>query len=176
MRKIATMEEKSGSDAEPGEGLLQDEPRREVTARDVVLTYLETLSLGEPLLHQLWQASGTSLAQTRVLRLLFQGGLTAGSLAEEAGLPKSSLSRILERLEERHLVVREWDRADRRRVYIRLTPEGEEVLRNWPRDVLRDLTAAAEALSPEERRVFLHASRAFAEHVRTLEAHRSHHV
>lgn len=141
------------------------------TARDVVRAYLDVLALGEPLLHQLWHASGTSLSQFRVLRLLSQRSQTAGSLAEDAGLPKSSISRILERLEQRGFIVREWDQADRRRVRIRLTAQGEEALRNWPAEALEDLTAAAEAMSPEERQTFLEASRSFARRVRGLEEH-----
>lgn len=54
---------------------------------------------------------------------------TVGGLAEHLLLKHHSAVGLLDRLEERHLVERVRDDADRRQVKVRLTPEGLEKLR-----------------------------------------------
>jgi DNA-binding MarR family transcriptional regulator len=59
--------------------------------------------------------------------LQLHGPLTAGQLAEHAGLTKGgAITAALDRLERAELVVRERDAGDRRRIVVRLRPEAVE--------------------------------------------------
>lgn len=64
----------------------------------------------------------------RVLALLHeQPGMGAGAIAKGAVLPSASVTRHVDRLVERGLVVRKVDPADRRRVVLALSPRGSDV-------------------------------------------------
>lgn len=130
-------------------------PCNPASTRDVIRAYLDILAVGEPFLFGLWQEYGMSLTQMRILRLLAQSQHTAGSLAQAAGLPKSSLSRVLIRLEDKNLVRRETDRTDRRRIHILLTEDGTNMLERWPTPVLQELARAVDGMSDEERGAFV---------------------
>ncbi len=74
---------------------------------------------------------GISLAWYRVLDALARGGgkVRAGELADVLDVPKASLSRQLDRLEEAGWVRRERGHLDARAVTIVLTPDGRAVYR-----------------------------------------------
>lgn len=55
------------------------------------------------------------------------GEITAGQLAEEVGLTTGAATAMVDRLERAGLLERTRDRADRRKVLIRLTPEAKEI-------------------------------------------------
>lgn len=54
---------------------------------------------------------------------------TIGELAERLQIQHHSTVELIDRMVERDLIQRSRDDADQRRVFIRLTPQGEEVLR-----------------------------------------------
>jgi homoprotocatechuate degradation regulator HpaR len=65
--------------------------------------------------------------QWRVLRVLAAAahpGLEAGQIADACKILSPSLTGIVSRLEQMHLVSREWSEVDQRRQIIRLTEEG----------------------------------------------------
>jgi DNA-binding MarR family transcriptional regulator len=74
---------------------------------------------------------GISLAWYRALDVLARRGgkVRAGELAESLDVPKASLSRQLDRLEEAGWVRRERGHLDARAVTIVLTPDGRAVYR-----------------------------------------------
>ncbi len=121
----------------------------------VLAAVVAVLTLGEPFLFDLWRSSGFSLAQARVLRAVARGHASAGALAQAVSLPASSLSRILERLEERGLVVRRVDARDRRRILIETTDAGRTVLQSLPSFLQTELVRRVDAMSEEERQAFL---------------------
>ena len=93
-------------------------------------------------LEQLLEADGLSFEQWQVLvALLEQPGLRMTDLAEAAVLPAASLTRHVDRLTERALVVRRVDSSDKRRVVVALSNLGE-VLATRLREAER--TAAVE--------------------------------
>ena len=57
------------------------------------------------------------------------------AIAEQTGLDKVAISRAASALEDRGLIRRSEDRADRRIKILRLTPEGAEALREIEREV-----------------------------------------
>lgn len=99
-------------------------------------------------------ADGLTMSMLSVLSHLYQQGpLTAGRLATLQRLRPQTLTRTLARLEERDLVRRRPDPADRRQSRIELTPDGHAALRAnlFPRAAW--LAEAMTALSPTERGV-----------------------
>jgi DNA-binding MarR family transcriptional regulator/N-acetylglutamate synthase-like GNAT family acetyltransferase len=69
-----------------------------------------------------------SLAQVRVMyEIAHRSGVTAGELADDLGLDRGYLSRILKRFEAKKLIAREPSADDARRHHLRLTPEGRRV-------------------------------------------------
>jgi homoprotocatechuate degradation regulator HpaR len=81
---------------------------------------------------------GITEPQWRVMRVINETGATyATGLAEVALLHAPSVTRILQELEERNLIVREADESDRRRALVTLTPEGREIVRVISRHVAR---------------------------------------
>jgi DNA-binding MarR family transcriptional regulator len=72
---------------------------------------------------------GVTGPQRFVLRVVERSpGTTSGELAEYLHLHPSTLTGVLQRLEQRKLLTRERDPRDARRVRLALTPRGKEVL------------------------------------------------
>jgi DNA-binding MarR family transcriptional regulator len=106
---------------------------------------------------------GITQAEAHVLAQLAKHGPTPiGTLHRDFGRKRSTLTNILDRLEQRNLVRRELNREDRRSFVIHLTPVGQqaatrvtEALDELEREVaqivgdrdLRGLDAVAEALA-----------------------------
>ncbi len=84
--------------------------------------------IGEPMLIELWRSLEITLTQFRCLRLLYIRSMQAGDLAKNLSLSATSLTRVLERLENRQLVERSIDKEDRRRIWVSLTPQGRNML------------------------------------------------
>jgi DNA-binding MarR family transcriptional regulator len=100
--------------------------------------------------------SGLTGASRAVLgHLAMSGPLTVGEAARHLDRAQSVVSEIVDQLEAKGLLERERDPADRRRVLVWLTPEGQQVLRR-DSDVLGvDRLAAALARLPAEQRTAL---------------------
>ncbi|HEX9443126.1 MAG TPA: MarR family transcriptional regulator [Candidatus Binatia bacterium] len=60
----------------------------------------------------------------------YAGGLPFGEIGEKMMVTVSNLTGIVDRLEEKQLVLRERDSRDRRVVRVRLTDKGSKVYRN----------------------------------------------
>lgn len=71
---------------------------------------------------------GLSAQQWRVIRALVEeDALDASELAERCALLMPSLSRILQNLDRRGLILRQVDASDQRRTLISITPAGREL-------------------------------------------------
>lgn len=55
------------------------------------------------------------------------GPITAGELADRIGLTTGAVTGVLDRLEKAGLLIRERDREDRRRVYVRITEDPQRL-------------------------------------------------
>ncbi|HEX4212839.1 MAG TPA: MarR family transcriptional regulator [Candidatus Dormibacteraeota bacterium] len=100
----------------------------ESTQRRALRAYLAAIALAEPIQTHLWESAGLTLAQLTVLRELRQGPLSASRLARAVGRSSASVTRLLDRLEERGMVSRHRDGSDRRTVEVRLEEEGHNAL------------------------------------------------
>lgn len=95
---------------------------------------------------------GISLAQLFVLQQLSDRPADSlNELAERTATHQSSVSVVVRRLVDRGLVTRVASSADRRRVQIALTPDGEAMLRGAPPTVQSDLIQGMSRMQPEQR-------------------------
>ena len=91
-----------------------------------------------------------SLYEYVLLRLIsLDAPVSQGELGETYGIDRTTMVGLVDRLEERQLVVRERNEADRRSYRLRLTPKGRKVLsravrivRKEQQDFLSPLSAA----------------------------------
>jgi DNA-binding MarR family transcriptional regulator len=58
--------------------------------------------------------------------------ITAGQIARAVSLSQATVTGILERMEKRKLLNRQRSESDKRRTMVRITQEGEEILKNAP--------------------------------------------
>ena len=58
--------------------------------------------------------------------------MTIGALAGAMSLSQATVTTIIDRLEKRHLVLRERSTVDKRKVYARLTPDATKILQQAP--------------------------------------------
>lgn len=86
--------------------------------------------------------------------LKLEGEHILSALAARLHLSVSTTNGIIDRLEVKGLVLRSRSQQDQRKVFITITPEGEELLDKVP-ELMRDIYAQAFArLEPEEQPVF----------------------
>jgi DNA-binding MarR family transcriptional regulator len=84
-------------------------------------------------------------------RLFETQGLTQCGLGERTVKDKTTITRILDRLEIKGLVTRQRDRRDRRSQRIYLTPDGEAIIRDLVPVVRRYATEAFADVGPDDR-------------------------
>ncbi|MFD1484178.1 MarR family winged helix-turn-helix transcriptional regulator [Lacticaseibacillus baoqingensis] len=74
------------------------------------------------------KADGISFEQFLIMRDLAAGHqLGLSEIAKKRGVTRAAISRQIKTLLEKETIVQERDAVDRRRLYLRLTPHGEEV-------------------------------------------------
>jgi DNA-binding MarR family transcriptional regulator len=84
-----------------------------------------------------------------------QTGMSAGELAQAVSLGQATLTGILERLENRKLVIRRRSEADRRKVQLRVTPAGKELLADTPPLMQESFVEALDKLEDWEKSMIL---------------------
>lgn len=150
-------------------------PPLDPDTRDLVRAYLDLVTLSEPHQSRLWQSAQLTMTQLRALRSLRDGPRAAGELGRKLGLSATSMTRILDRLEDRKLLQRTRDEEDRRKVLVTLLPEGRRLVGEMPllggRSLLGGsaLLAAVEELTAPERRQVTAALRVLIDRVREVE-------
>ena len=94
--------------------------------------YLDAVILSEALQTRIWHAAELTLAQVRVLRRLAKHPQTLGQLGAELALAPPSVTRLVDRLEERGLIERSRELEDRRKVVATVTDEGRRLVSAIP--------------------------------------------
>ncbi|HBQ94473.1 MAG: MarR family transcriptional regulator [Sulfobacillus benefaciens] len=89
---------------------------------------METVGLGESLVVELWRSHELTLLQAHCLTMVQEAPKQPGTLARRLHLSQTSVTRVLERIEDRGLVKRVMDLHDRRRIWVELTDQGRTVL------------------------------------------------
>ena len=89
-----------------------------------------------------------------LLSIHAEEGTPATKIGPLMGLEPRSLSRLLNSMEEKGLIVRQVDKTDRRSVKIRLTKEGKKMKEKSRETVLRFNQAVREEISEQKLNVF----------------------
>ena len=100
------------------------------------------------------------LSQGRFLVLIVmnrtpQEAINPSFLAEKLGVTRATVTGLLDGLETGKFIERIADSQDRRRIGIRLTPEGRQVLGNLLPDYYRIMARLTAGLSENERQTML---------------------
>lgn len=97
-------------------------------------------------------SSGTHQTQGRILKLLYlYGPMTQKALQDKLAIRPGSMSEIAAKLERKGLLLREKDPADKRRVFLSLTPAGRADVEQFRARRGAEHAMRFEALSPEQR-------------------------
>jgi DNA-binding MarR family transcriptional regulator len=94
--------------------------------------YLDAVTLSEQLQTRIWHAAQLTLMQVRVLRRLAKEPRSLGHLGADLMLAPPSITRLIDRLEERRLIQRRRDGEDRRKVLATITAEGRRLVSAVP--------------------------------------------
>ena len=128
------------------------------TQEEVVVALLRTTALLRRALEARTKRYGVSVAQYNVLRILRGAGSeglpTLGvrdRLIEEA----PGITRLIDKLQQSGLVVRERSARDRRTVHCRVTPKGLALLQSMDQDVRAMDIPVTKGLSGAEQKVLL---------------------
>lgn len=101
-------------------------------------------------LAETWQLTGPQLLCIR--RLAVGEDWTPSRLAAEIAVSQPTVTGIVTRLEKRGLLRRTRDDADRRRVWLELTPEGRALAERAPSPLQDQFATRLKALEPDEQR------------------------
>ena len=117
-----------------------------LSERRVLRAYLRAVALAEPLQRDLAARHGVSLGDLSAVRSLARLGATPVSqFGAELGLPRSTITNLVDRLEGARLVERAASPTDRRVTLVKLTPAGEQVVEAVA--LLRDSVVARRLLA-----------------------------
>lgn len=137
--------------------------------RPLLQAYLDAVGLSEGVQSRIWKTAELTLGQLRVLRRLAQAPKSLGEVGAELSLSPTSVTRLIDRLEERGLVERRRDQGDRRRVEAALLPKGQELIAGLPVLGGTPIWEAAHRLTPRQRESIAAALRDFVQAVREVE-------
>ncbi len=107
-------------------------------SREALIAIRRILRVAELSARELSDRTGLTPSQVIVLQIIAREGQAgAGAVAEAARLSQATITAILDRLEEKILIVRTRDPEDRRRVSLELTDAGRSTIADVP-DVLQN--------------------------------------
>lgn len=109
---------------------------------DALIAIRRILRAAEFSSRELARRSGLTPSQVLVLQIIASAGeVGAGAISEASRLSQATVTALLDKLEERQMVVRRRESNDRRRVTVELTAAGRKALHDMP-DFLQDRFAA----------------------------------
>lgn len=112
----------------------------------------QTAALKDRLLDRYLMPLGITAAQLKVLRIICRGDDTAVALCRQLSICSASMTRMLDRLERKGLIVRSQDGQDRRQVRLVLTSKGEAMRSILPTMEVAAMNEFAGSLTTEELR------------------------
>lgn len=104
---------------------------------------------------QLFREAGLTVPQLLCLRVIGEAEpaseVTASMVSESVQLSPPTVSRILDRLEKRQLILRERRSTDRRKVCLSLTAAGRQKVDELPTPLQEEFVARMQSLTLEEQ-------------------------
>jgi DNA-binding MarR family transcriptional regulator len=100
---------------------------------------------------------GVSYSIYRVLRLLrkFPDGVEPSVIANKLAILRQTVTNMVDDLEEDHLVERTPHPADRRRIYVKLTPEGRELTNKLVTEMIKVQDSVLSQFTTKEMESYL---------------------
>ena len=98
------------------------------------------------------------------------GEHTATSLSKRVHLSPSTIVGIIDRLEQKSLVVRNRDTRDRRVVYVSVTPKGRKLVSSVPGPLQKNLAAGLRGLTREQRAAIAQSLKTIANLMNAVES------
>jgi DNA-binding MarR family transcriptional regulator len=123
--------------------------------------YLDAVTLSEALQTRIWHAAQLTLAQVRVLRRLAKQPRSLGQLGADLALAPPSMTRLVDRLEERGLIERRRDDEDRRKVLATVTADGRRLVSAIPFLEGTAIRTAVDRMTVSDRKRIAAAMREF---------------
>jgi DNA-binding MarR family transcriptional regulator len=133
----------------------------DASAAHLLRAYLDAVTLSEALQTRIWHAAELTLAQVRVLRRLAKEPRSLGQLGADLVLAPPSMTRLVDRLEERALIERRRDDEDRRKVLATITPEGRRLVSAIPFLEGTPIRTAVDRMTAADRERIASAMREF---------------
>lgn len=133
--------------------------------RQALKAVVNFIRLSEPLVFELWRSHELTLAQVQCLRFLSQQKEQAGDLAKKLSMSSTSLTRVIERLESRGMIVRSVDLHDRRRIWVELTAEGQKAVSSLTSWYTSPLFQAIQSMPSEAKEELTRILKDFTERV-----------
>lgn len=93
---------------------------------------------------------GITAGQLKVLRIIGRGDDTAVALCRHLSIHSACMTRMLDRLERKGLIVRARDDQDRRQIRLVLTEEGQALSSQRPTTEVDAMNEFTECLTAEE--------------------------
>ncbi len=157
LRPLSAMTDRPANTSSLKEELKQSRPFR-APAQEVTIALLRTASIVNRQFARIVEPHGLSLAQYNVLRILRGAGadgLPTLAIRDRMIDEGSTVTRLLDKLEDAKLVSRDRSRPDRRQVLCRLTHEGATLLGTLDPviDAAHEVTTTA--VSADERQQLL---------------------
>jgi homoprotocatechuate degradation regulator HpaR len=138
------------------DSLAKSGPRFPPTDRSLPIALIRARERVMGPIREMLADAGVTEQQWRVLRVLDEAGpLALAEIGRRAALQSPSVTRIVQGLEERGLVGRLRDTADRRRQTISLTEAGAEVIYDKIHESRRITAEIERRLGPEKHRRLL---------------------
>lgn len=131
--------------------------------------YLDSVTLSESIQTRIWHAAELTLVQVRILRRLSRQSQSLGQLGTELALTPPSMTRLVDRLEERGLIKRDRDDEDRRKVVAKLTDQGRRLVSAIPFLEGTAIRLAVDRMTVADRERIAAAMRDFNIAVRMME-------
>lgn len=102
------------------------------------------------------KTTGLTTAQLLLMQTVREkDAMTIGELANDIHLSQATVTTILDRLEARRLLLREGSKEDKRKVHIRLTDEGREIIAHAPVPLQAHFIEQFSRLEPWEQSLML---------------------
>jgi DNA-binding MarR family transcriptional regulator len=126
-----------------------------ISDQDVYNSVIGTIKTIKHVAMGLFADEGMTSAQLQALGLLeFKGPMLMRKLSEAMAVTPANITGIVDRLEEKKLVQRKYDKGDRRTTIIEITPEGK-ILQERLAERERDMIQKSLAQFTKEERIAL---------------------
>jgi DNA-binding MarR family transcriptional regulator len=96
-----------------------------------------------------------SVKDCRIIEVVGESKKTMSEISKELELTPGSTTTCIEKLIEGTLFEREYDKLDRRKIYIILTPQGKKIYKTLSKNYLEISKDLLEPLSIKERETFI---------------------